>query len=62
MSAPVRVLLIDNYDSFTHNLAHLFGMLGASVEVMRNDAPGLTASTVAAYDALFNWESHNWRF
>ena len=48
----MRVLLIDNYDSFTHNLAHLFGMLGASVEVMRNDAPGLTASTVAAYDAL----------
>ena len=52
MSGSVRVLLIDNYDSFTHNLAHLFGMLGAQVDVMRNDAPGLTASAVAAYDAL----------
>ena len=31
------MLLIDNYDSFTHNLAHLFGELGAEVEVRRND-------------------------
>ena len=33
----VRVLLIDNYDSFTYNLAHLFGELGAEVIVRRND-------------------------
>jgi anthranilate synthase/aminodeoxychorismate synthase-like glutamine amidotransferase len=33
-----RVLLIDNYDSFTYNLAHLFGELGAEVVVRRNDA------------------------
>jgi anthranilate synthase/aminodeoxychorismate synthase-like glutamine amidotransferase len=32
------VLLIDNYDSFTYNLAHLFGELGADVLVRRNDA------------------------
>ena len=32
-----RVLLIDNYDSFTYNLAHLFGELGAEVVVRRND-------------------------
>jgi anthranilate synthase/aminodeoxychorismate synthase-like glutamine amidotransferase len=32
------ILLIDNYDSFTYNLAHLFGELGAEVEVHRNDA------------------------
>jgi anthranilate synthase/aminodeoxychorismate synthase-like glutamine amidotransferase len=32
------ILLIDNYDSFTYNLAHLFGELGAEVTVMRNDA------------------------
>jgi anthranilate synthase component II len=32
------ILLIDNYDSFTYNLAHLFGELGAEVEVRRNDA------------------------
>jgi anthranilate synthase component II len=32
------ILLIDNYDSFTYNLAHLFGALGAEVTVRRNDA------------------------
>jgi anthranilate synthase/aminodeoxychorismate synthase-like glutamine amidotransferase len=31
------ILLVDNYDSFTYNLAHLFGMLGADVVVRRND-------------------------
>ena len=33
-----RVLLIDNYDSFTWNLAHQLGTLGADVVVVRNDA------------------------
>jgi anthranilate synthase component 2 len=32
------VLLIDNYDSFTWNLAHRMGELGAAVKVVRNDA------------------------
>jgi anthranilate synthase/aminodeoxychorismate synthase-like glutamine amidotransferase len=32
------VLLIDNYDSFTFNLAHRLGELGAQVKVIRNDA------------------------
>jgi anthranilate synthase/aminodeoxychorismate synthase-like glutamine amidotransferase len=32
------ILLVDNYDSFTYNLAHLFGALGAEVAVYRNDA------------------------
>jgi anthranilate synthase/aminodeoxychorismate synthase-like glutamine amidotransferase len=31
------ILLIDNYDSFTYNLAHLFEELGAEVVVHRND-------------------------
>jgi anthranilate synthase component II len=31
------MLLIDNYDSFTYNLAHLFGALGVEVCVVRND-------------------------
>ena len=31
------LLLIDNYDSFTYNLAHLFGELGTEVVVRRND-------------------------
>src|SRR6266566_320380 len=34
----MAILLIDNYDSFTYNLAHLFGELGAEVVVRRNDA------------------------
>ena len=32
------VLLVDNYDSFTYNLAHLLEELGATVTVLRNDA------------------------
>ena len=32
------LLLIDNYDSFTWNLVHYLGELGAEVKVMRNDA------------------------
>ena len=32
------VILIDNYDSFTFNLAHYLGALGAEVSVWRNDA------------------------
>jgi anthranilate synthase/aminodeoxychorismate synthase-like glutamine amidotransferase len=32
------ILVVDNYDSFTYNLAHLFGELGADVLVRRNDA------------------------
>lgn len=32
-----KILLIDNYDSFTYNLRHYFGELGAEVQVVRND-------------------------
>src|ERR1700746_1744733 len=34
----VRVLMIDNYDSFTYNLVQYLGELGARVIVKRNDA------------------------
>jgi anthranilate synthase component II len=37
-TAPVRLLIVDNYDSFTYNLAQELGELGADVEVVRNDA------------------------
>ena len=40
------ILIVDNYDSFTYNLAHLFGALGAEVAVRRNDA--LDAAEAAA--------------
>ncbi len=33
----MRILVIDNYDSFTYNLVHFLGELGASSQVVRND-------------------------
>ena len=38
-----KVLLIDNYDSFTYNLAQYLSMLGARVWVVRNDAESLAS-------------------
>jgi anthranilate synthase/aminodeoxychorismate synthase-like glutamine amidotransferase len=38
MSARPRILLVDNYDSFTYNLVQAFLTLGAAVDVYRNDA------------------------
>lgn len=37
-----HLLMIDNYDSFTYNLVHYFGELGADVTVRRNDEINLT--------------------
>ena len=39
-----RVLLVDNYDSFTFNLAQAMGALGADVIVLRADDPSLDAA------------------
>ncbi|MDO5631419.1 MAG: aminodeoxychorismate/anthranilate synthase component II [Paracoccus sp. (in: a-proteobacteria)] len=38
MKHTPRILLIDNYDSFTWNLVHYLGEAGATVDVRRNDA------------------------
>src|SRR5262249_33878016 len=43
---PNVILLIDNYDSFTYNLFHYLGELGADVRVKRNDE--LTAAEALA--------------
>jgi anthranilate synthase/aminodeoxychorismate synthase-like glutamine amidotransferase len=38
VSSRPKILLIDNYDSFTYNLVQAFLVLGAQVDVFRNDA------------------------
>jgi para-aminobenzoate synthetase component II len=45
----VRVLVIDNYDSFTFNLVQYLGELGATSHVVKNDA--IDAAGIAAYGA-----------
>jgi anthranilate synthase component 2 len=39
----MRLLIIDNYDSFTYNLVQYLGELGADVEVVRNDVEEVSA-------------------
>ena len=39
----MKIVIIDNYDSFTYNLAHLIKELGAEVAVYRNDQPEVQA-------------------
>jgi anthranilate synthase/aminodeoxychorismate synthase-like glutamine amidotransferase len=43
-----RLLLIDNYDSFTYNLVQAFLILGAEVQVYRNDALDVAAAEALA--------------
>jgi anthranilate synthase/aminodeoxychorismate synthase-like glutamine amidotransferase len=47
-----KLLLIDNYDSFTYNLYQYLGELGASVEVVRNDAEPLARLLARDVDGL----------
>jgi anthranilate synthase component 2 len=47
-----RVLVIDNYDSFTFNLVQYLGMLGASVEVVRNDTVSVAQVRAMDPDAI----------
>ena len=47
-----RVLLIDNFDSFTYNLVAIFRALGASVQTVRNDDPMLKKLDQSAFEAL----------
>ena len=41
----MKLLLIDNYDSFTFNLYHDLGKLGAEIDVVRND--GISVNEIA---------------
>jgi len=47
-----RLLLVDNYDSFTFNLVQYLGELGAKVEVFRNDKIDVTGIRARAPDGL----------
>ena len=47
-----RLLMIDNYDSFTYNLVQYLAELGADVEVRRNDAVGLDDVQARAPDGI----------
>jgi anthranilate synthase/aminodeoxychorismate synthase-like glutamine amidotransferase len=47
---PVRVLVIDNYDSFTYNLVQYLGELGAEVITVRNDRASVEELLEGAYD------------
>jgi anthranilate synthase component II len=51
MSMP-KVTLVDNYDSFTWNLVHALGALGAEVDVHRNDAITVDEIEAAKPDAI----------
>ncbi|WP_282057719.1 anthranilate synthase component II [Lentibacter algarum] len=46
------LLLIDNYDSFTYNLVHYCGELGADVHVVRNDALTVAEALALAPSAI----------
>ena len=46
----MKTVIIDNYDSFTYNLAHLVKELGAEVDVLRNDCFAL--EELEAYDKI----------
>jgi anthranilate synthase/aminodeoxychorismate synthase-like glutamine amidotransferase len=48
----VRVLVIDNYDSFTYNLVQYLGELGSELEVVRNDHATVDQLLFRGYDAL----------
>jgi anthranilate synthase/aminodeoxychorismate synthase-like glutamine amidotransferase len=46
----MKVLVLDNYDSFTYNLVQYLGELGAEVETVRNDRATVSELLAAGYD------------
>jgi anthranilate synthase/aminodeoxychorismate synthase-like glutamine amidotransferase len=48
----MRVLVLDNYDSFTYNLVQYLGELGAEIEVVRNDHATVDELLVRGYDRV----------
>src|SRR5579862_8975261 len=48
----LRVLVLDNYDSFTYNLVQYLGELGAEIEVVRNDQATVPELLIRGYDRV----------
>jgi anthranilate synthase/aminodeoxychorismate synthase-like glutamine amidotransferase len=48
----MKLLMLDNYDSFTYNLVHLFEELGAEVVTVRNDAITVDEACAGGFDRL----------
>ena len=48
----MRVLVVDNYDSFTYNLVQFLGELGCELETVRNDAADVDALVGEGYDRV----------
>jgi len=48
----VRVLVLDNYDSFTYNLVQYLGELGAEIEVVRNNHATVDELLIRGYDRV----------
>ena len=48
----IKLLMVDNYDSFTYNIVQYFGELGADIEVFRNDEIDLEGITAKKPDRL----------
>jgi anthranilate synthase/aminodeoxychorismate synthase-like glutamine amidotransferase len=48
--SPARVLVLDNYDSFTYNLVQYLGELGAEVHAVRNDRATVPELLAGAFD------------
>jgi anthranilate synthase/aminodeoxychorismate synthase-like glutamine amidotransferase len=46
----VKVLVLDNYDSFTYNLVQYLGELGAEIETVRNDRVGVDELLARGYE------------
>ena len=48
----IKLLMVDNYDSFTYNIVQYFGELGADIEVFRNDEIDLEGIAAKKPDRL----------
>lgn len=50
LNSMKKILLLDNYDSFTHNIAHIIRELGVEVDIVRNDK--ISIDDVDRYDKI----------